>query len=338
MNVKRISLVFLVLFFSLGLVVKPAQASSCTQYHTVQRGEYLAKIAREYGVSWRWLAEINNLANPNRLFAGQKICVETTGAPDLVCTQSHTVKRGEWLAKIARLYGISWRWLAEINNLANPNRLLVGQVLCVELGEGSPTQPGVDPALTVLAVSRNESVKLRLVDFPAKERFNVYMYEYGDDPDNGLLIDNIKSGNGNKQVILEIPEEFHGISRLTVRMESPTSHYVAIVSFYNRKDGGSLDGGYQGYPTITILAVDPDETVTIRANNLPPNDEFDVLMNRMGTRGEDGILVGSFETGRGGTLEKTFRIPSALEGRNRIAIRIESPLSGYFAYNWFNNR
>jgi LysM repeat protein len=137
---RKILFSFLVLVLAFtSLAARPAAAQGtssalvCTTYHIVQRGEYLSQIAKRFGVSWRWLAEINNLANPNRIFPGQKLCVEAEEAP--VCVAQHTVKRGEYLSKIARLYGVSWRWLAEINDLANPSRIYPGQVLCVELSE-----------------------------------------------------------------------------------------------------------------------------------------------------------------------------------------------------------
>ena len=132
-------------FFILMLLVSsvaaaPASAQStsakltCTEYHTVQRGEYLTKIARMFGVSWRWLADINDLENPSIIYPGQVLCVELKQVAP-VCTAAHTVKRGEYLSKIANFYGVSWRWLAEINNLPNPNRIYTGQVLCVEMSQ-----------------------------------------------------------------------------------------------------------------------------------------------------------------------------------------------------------
>jgi LysM repeat protein len=347
MNIRKFFMVLFVLSLMLGLAARPAQASTaqsytCTQYHTVQPGEYLSKIAKMYGVSWRWLAEVNNLSNPNKLYPGQKLCVEIDESQELTCTEYYTVKRGDTLSKIARAYGVSWTWLAEVNNLSNPNKLYAGQVLCVEVdGDDSPPdQPGgVDPALTVLAVSRNESVTVGMEDFPPYDRYNVFMYEYGDDPDHGILIDKVDTGNGGYQkIVFDIPWELQGLARLTLRMESPTTHNAAIVSFYNQNQGGGSSGGNKVYPTISIIAVDKDFSVTIRANNLPADDAFEVLMNKMGTQGKNGILVGTIASGSGGSVEQTFRIPSQLQGLNKIAIRIQSPKSGFFAYNWFYNQ
>jgi len=95
---------------------------------------------------------------------------------------------------------------------------------------------------------------------------------------------------------------------------------------------------YTGFPTFSNGTVVRDTYVRIRTYNLPPNDVFRVRMGLMGTRGINGIVVDSFETGLGGTKNLEFAIPSQLHGLYQISIRIESKTgSGYFAYNWFYN-
>ncbi len=90
-------------------------------------------------------------------------------------------------------------------------------------------------------------------------------------------------------------------------------------------------------PTFAILSVVKDQSVTIQTANFPANDSFTVLMGAYGTRGVNGVKVDTFSSGKGGALKATFKIPAALVGDQRIAIRLQSPTSGYFAYNWFNN-
>lgn len=89
-------------------------------------------------------------------------------------------------------------------------------------------------------------------------------------------------------------------------------------------------------PTIAILSVVEDESVTIRANNYPANTIFDVLMGKMGTNGLNGIKVDSVNSRNGGTFTATFEIPRKLRGEDQIAIRLESS-SGHYSYNWFKN-
>ena len=79
-------------------------------------------------------------------------------------------------------------------------------------------------------------------------------------------------------------------------------------------------------------------TVSIQTSNFPKNDSFDVLMGPMGTRGVNGIKVGTVSSGSGGTLSFTFNIPPALYGSYQIAIRLQANTgSGYYAFNWFYN-
>lgn len=91
------------------------------------------------------------------------------------------------------------------------------------------------------------------------------------------------------------------------------------------------------YPTFVIKAVDRNNLVTIRTDNLRLNDTYVVTMGLMGTRGVNGIKVGKISTTDSDTLTKTFSIPAALKGQYKIAIRLQSPTTGYYAYNWFYN-
>jgi hypothetical protein len=91
-------------------------------------------------------------------------------------------------------------------------------------------------------------------------------------------------------------------------------------------------------PTISIVSVVTDKTVTIKTHNFPAHDHFTVLMNYIGTRGVNGKTVGTISSGSGGSLTDTFTIPSFLKGQYQIAIRVQSTTgSGYYSYNWFYN-
>jgi LysM repeat protein len=107
----------------------PAQAAAstiCTQYHTVQRGENLYRISLRYGVSMSAIQSWNHIANVNRIFAGQRLCVQMTATP-----RTYVVQRGDWLMRIARRFGVDPGVLARVNNISNPNRIFPGQVLII---------------------------------------------------------------------------------------------------------------------------------------------------------------------------------------------------------------
>lgn len=47
-----------------------------TVYHTVKSGETLSGIASKYGTTYQKLAKMNGIANPNKIYAGQRIRVK----------------------------------------------------------------------------------------------------------------------------------------------------------------------------------------------------------------------------------------------------------------------
>jgi LysM repeat protein len=60
---------------------QPPPQNVCYKIHVVKRGEYLKLIARQYGTTWQAIANLNNLKNPNYIYAGQRLKVPTT-CPD----------------------------------------------------------------------------------------------------------------------------------------------------------------------------------------------------------------------------------------------------------------
>lgn len=80
----RLTTLALLLLFALALYwpagVQAQSALACSQHYTVQRGDTLYSIARRYGISATVLQNLNTLANPNRIYVGQRLCV-ASGSP-----------------------------------------------------------------------------------------------------------------------------------------------------------------------------------------------------------------------------------------------------------------
>jgi hypothetical protein len=210
-----------------------------------------------------------------------------------------------------------------------------------------PAAASTIPTFSILSVARDQTVTIRTYNFPANDTFQVRMGAMGTRGVGGTLVDTIGSGSGGSfDKTFAIPDALKGSYQIAIRLESPYSGYFAYNWFYNNTSGSSGTpaptavpgtGGYSGFPTFSILSVARDVSVTIRTANLPPNDSFNVRMNVMHTKGVGGTLVSTVSSGSGGTKEFTFSIPDWLKGSYQIAIRMESPSSGYFAYNWFYN-
>ena len=202
------------------------------------------------------------------------------------------------------------------------------------------------PTFSITAVVRDVSVTILTNNLPANDSFDVLMNYIGTRGVGGVKVAVQASGAGGaKSFTYTIPDFLKGQYQIAIRMQSPTSGYYAYNWFYNNTTGGTTPppaptpapGGYSGYPTFSIVGVVMDTTVTIKTNNLPANDSFDVLMNYIGTRGISGVKVAVQASGAGGSQTFTYTVPDFLKGQYQIAIRLQSPTSGYYAYNWFYN-
>lgn len=95
--------------------------------HKVERGETLASIASQYGVSIADLRSWNDLKSDN-IMAGQTLTVDAKKAQaskkkekEQASPSTHTVKSGENLSGIAEKYGVSVADLRSWNDLKNDN-------------------------------------------------------------------------------------------------------------------------------------------------------------------------------------------------------------------------
>jgi murein DD-endopeptidase MepM/ murein hydrolase activator NlpD len=105
--------------------------------HVVQAGETLYVIAQRYGVTVEAIVDANAIGNPNWIEVGQRLAIpaDVPSAPI-----SYTVQPGDTLAIISRRYNVTVETLAQLNHLANPNLIYVGQALLVPAigGAASP--------------------------------------------------------------------------------------------------------------------------------------------------------------------------------------------------------
>ncbi len=204
------------------------------------------------------------------------------------------------------------------------------------------------PTFTIKKVKRNHSVEINPINFPPNDTFVVRMGPMGTRGVGGYVVATVTTdASGNlSETVYPIHPYLWGLPRIAIRLESPYSGYYAYNWFYNADTEPSATstppalcpGGYWGFPFFFIKAVVKDTSVTISPHNFPCNDTFEVRMNVMGTRGVGGVLVATVTTDASGNLSQvTYDIPAELRGLRRIAIRLESPKTGYYAFNWFYN-
>ena len=95
--------------------------------YIVKAGDTLYGISNQYGVSVTELASLNNV-NANSLKVGQKLIIPSKSGLNPDNMFMYTVKKGDSLYAIAKLYGTSVDEIKKLNYLTS-NSLVVGQVL-----------------------------------------------------------------------------------------------------------------------------------------------------------------------------------------------------------------
>jgi LysM repeat protein len=110
--------------------------------HEVTYGDTLEAIATKYGTTVDLILKGNNIVNANYISPGLTLNIWSSSAADAETAGAavsgaggqnvtHTIKRGEILARIAQEYGVSVADLIRANNLSNPDRIMAGQQLII---------------------------------------------------------------------------------------------------------------------------------------------------------------------------------------------------------------
>jgi len=141
-----------------------------TVIHTVQKGESLWDIAQQYRLSLDELSQVNKLPKPDSLYIGQQIKVPVSSSKEDIAIKGndskpidlsyesertnlkeitssineefresvkeidYIVKPGENLWTIAQHYQVSLKELSQVNELENAEKLSIGQIIKIPLG------------------------------------------------------------------------------------------------------------------------------------------------------------------------------------------------------------
>lgn len=188
------------------------------------------------------------------------------------------------------------------------------------------------PSFTIESVDIDESVTILTSNLAPNRNYVALMGHMGTLGIDGIIVGNFNSGEGGQLLrTFPIPRQLQGLERIAVRLESNVD--FAYNWFNNRLQVAVPT------PTMRICAVVRDESVTIRTNpTFPPNRDFAVLLNFMGTLGEGGYVAGMFNSGPTGVSEATYPIPEGLRGLDQIAVRADEINGPFFSYNYFDNQ
>jgi LysM repeat protein len=126
-------------------VVSPAAG---TLVHTVKSGEFLASIANLHKVTLPDLLAVNSLTAKSLILPGQQLALPANAvpaptdaapaSPAPASAMTHTVKAGDFLAGIAKLYKVSLPDLLAANKLTARSLILPGAKLTLPAGAVMP--------------------------------------------------------------------------------------------------------------------------------------------------------------------------------------------------------
>ena len=121
----------------------------------IPRGATLSELAIEYNTTIARLVELNNISNPNLIYAGETLVIPIASQESNangVKTIPYIVQSGDTLSKIAREFDTTVEILASINNISNVNLIFTGELLYV------PTSNANDMSHTLYVVKRGDTL------------------------------------------------------------------------------------------------------------------------------------------------------------------------------------
>lgn len=134
-----------------------ARTRTLTVY--VRAGDTLWAIAREYGTTVEAIARENRIADPNRIFAGERlrITLPARGSGEEI----YTVRRGDTPISIAGKFGVTLSALEDRNGLERGEMIYAGDKLSIPGAVMSGEFYVVRPGDTLFYISRRTGVPIR---------------------------------------------------------------------------------------------------------------------------------------------------------------------------------
>ena len=191
------------------------------EVYVVKRGDTLYGISNQYGVSVTELANLNGVT-AETLQIGQSLIIPSNSGSNPDNMFLYTVKKGDTLYNIAKLYNVSVNDIKNLNYLKN-NNLYIGQVLRIPENYTKPDDMSI-PNYINYTVKRGDSL------YSIAKSFNTTVDSIMQD--NGLKNSNLTVGQNLKIRSLDMKlEECFGEEYIpSNNMDSTTFKDYIVVS------------------------------------------------------------------------------------------------------------
>jgi len=213
-----------------------------SRYITPNQSEYILRLPE--GTGERFLANFANVPDKN-----------------LITSLKHTVRRGETISEIAQMYNVSQNHIMVVNNVSNPRRLQIGQVLTIH-------HPPSGFRLSTIERSIASSANAPVVPRDADKRINItYKVRKNDTlwdiaQAHNISVSNIRAWNGlgrgyiypNQKLVIWLPQNAQRpAQQQTTSSTQQTVSTAEIVYTVRRKDTILGISNFYGIPVKDVL-------------------------------------------------------------------------------------
>jgi peptidoglycan endopeptidase LytF len=106
--------------------------------YTIRAGDTLFALANRFNTTVNAILDANPGLDPENLQVGRRICIPVPPSPPTCPGSTYTIRAGDTLFGIAQRLGFTLQALLASNPGIDPNRLRVGQVICLPPAPNGP--------------------------------------------------------------------------------------------------------------------------------------------------------------------------------------------------------
>ncbi|MEG6616229.1 LysM peptidoglycan-binding domain-containing protein [Peptococcaceae bacterium 1198_IL3148] len=145
--------------------VMPGECPAGSFAYTIRQGDTLFRLANEFDTTVSAIQRLNPGIDPNNLRVGMRICIpgeEPTECPP--GSREYTIRAGDTFFRLAQRFGVSVDDIIAANPGVDPNRLQVGQVVCIPQPDVPPCPGGrlyvIRPGDNLFVIARRNNISL----------------------------------------------------------------------------------------------------------------------------------------------------------------------------------